>query len=315
MAKSRRIEPPPWQPPSWKSGDEIASLESLRSYAEGYAGASIEWYYAKKPMKAWVSRVLRILTIVATALGGLIPLVSWLAGGNSGSAIEKALSSLRMNQFGYLSLGLAALFLALDRFFGSSTAWMRYIATAAAIETARESFRFDWARLTAGLGGRTPTETELQTLITRMTEFSATVRSLVESETKAWVAEFQTNLAELERRTEAAVQAAREQAQQAQRETASQKTAAAPGAIDLTITNASDTEAGYTVVVGKDVKKEHVASSTCGIVGIAPGLHELTISATIAGTVASASQAVTVKPAEATKVSLTLAKAKGAPAH
>ncbi len=192
---------------------------------------------------------------------------------------------------------------------------MRFIATAAAIETARESFRFDWARLMAGLGGRTPTEAELQTLIARITGFSATVRALVESETKAWITEFQTNLAELERRTEAAVQAAREQAEQAQKQAVSLQKEAAPGAIDLTVANAAETDDGYTVTVGGEVKKQSVATSTCGIVGIAPGLYEVAVSATIAGTAASASQVVTVKPAEAARVSLTLAKAKGAASH
>ncbi|HZT32154.1 MAG TPA: SLATT domain-containing protein [Bryobacteraceae bacterium] len=310
MPWNLKIQPPDWQPPSWKPADLAASLEALRKYAEGYAQASLDWYYAKKPMKAAVSRVLRILTIVATAVGGLMPVISLLFGGSAGTATEHALNSLRMNQYGYLSLGLAALFLALDRFLGSSSAWMRFIATAAGIETALEQFRFDWARLTAALGGRTPTGPELQALVSRITEFSSAVRRLVESETSAWVTEFQANLAEMERRTEAAVRMAREQAGQAEKGTKPQLSAAAPGAIDLTVSNAGETDAGYAVSVDDEMAKSAVASQTCGIMGIAPGLHELSVSGKIGGVPASASQVVTVRPEEATKVSVTLEKAR-----
>jgi hypothetical protein len=305
MSRNRRIQPPEWRPPSWKPAEVDASLEALRAYAEDYARASLDWYYAKKPAKALFSRVLRVGTILFTAIGGLMPVVSSAMG-------ETALDSLRMNQYGYFSLGLAALFLALDRFLGSSTAWMRFIATAAGIETELERFRFDWAKLTAGMGGRTPNDAELQSLLARVSEFSAGVRGQVESETKAWVAEFQANLSELERRTEAAVRVAREMADQAQKDMASQKVAAAPGAIELTVANAGDTDAGYAVSIDGEVKKRGVAGSTCGVLGIPPGLREVSVSAEIGGAPASASRVVTVKAAEALEVSLTLTKTKSA---
>jgi len=51
-------------------------------------------------------------------------------------------------------------------------------------------------------------------------------------------------------------------------------------------------------------------SSTCGVLGVSPGLHELTVTATIAGVPALSSHVISVVGAETVKVALTLAKWK-----
>jgi SMODS and SLOG-associating 2TM effector domain 2 len=244
--------------------------------------------------------------------------------------------TLRINQAGYAALGLAALALALNRFLSASTSWMRYVTTAAAIQTAVEKFQLDWDKVTAPLAGKTPAGQDLLALINRIEEFSTTVRVLVENETNAWVAEFQANLAELQKSTAAAVETARTQVQAAQQkadadqQAAAQKAvadqqaaqqkaeaakqAARPGGIDLTIQNAADTDQGYEVLVDGQSKKAGVLSSSCGVLDISPGLHDLEVQATIGGIAAHVSQLVTITAAAATKVQLVLAKqkAKGA---
>jgi hypothetical protein len=108
----------------------------------------------------------------------------------------------------------------------------------------------------------------------------------VENETKAWVAEFQANLAELQTRTAAAVEAARTQMQapkRGQHEADQAQQAARPGGIDLTLENAADADEEYEVLVGGESKKSGVLSTTWGIVGISPGLRELELRARIGG--------------------------------
>jgi regulator of protease activity HflC (stomatin/prohibitin superfamily) len=213
---------------------------------------------------------------------------------------------------------------------------MRYVTTATALQTAVEKFQLDWDKLTAPLEGKTPAGQDLVALINRITEFSGTVRALVENETNAWVAEFQANLAELQKSTAAAVESARAQVQAAQqkadadqqaaaqkadteRQSARQKAEAAdqaarPGGIDLTVENAGETDEGYEVLVDGQSKKTDVLSTSCGVLGISPGLHELEVQAKIGGVAAHVSQVITITAGAATKVQLTLAKqkAKGA---
>ena len=132
-------------------------------------------------------------------------------------------------------------------------------------------------------------------------EFSITVRALVENETKAWVAEFQANLAELQKSTAAAIETARAQVQAAQQKADTEQQAAQPGGIDLAVANAADTDQGYEVAVDGQTSKSGVTGNTCGILGISPGLHDLSVRAKIGGLSAHASQLVTVTGAPRSK--------------
>ena len=309
----RNIALPKWKPKLWDTAHVDTSLTEMFTYAEENAKAAIDWYYDKKGGKAFASRICRLGTILLTAAAALIPILG-STGWFCPSGAEQAVWTLKLNQAGYLALGLAALFLALDKFLAGSTSWMRYISTAAAIQTAQMQFHCDWDKLMASLGGRTPAGAELTALINRITEFSVTVRAQVENETKAWVAEFQANLAELQTRTAAAVDAARAQVQTAQQEADKAQQAARPGGIDLTVENAAEADAGYEVLVDGRSEKTGVAGVTCGILGISPGPHDLEVRAKIGGAPAHASQLVTVPAGAGVKAQLKLAKPKAAAA-
>ena len=83
-----------------------------------------------------------------------------------------------------------------------------------------------------------------------------------------------------------------------------------PGAIDLTVESVLDTDKGYEVSVDEEVRKSAVTGKTCAIMNVAPGLHELSVTATMSGAPAHASQIVDVPAGAAVKVSVTLTKAK-----
>jgi hypothetical protein len=310
-----------WEPKSWDANNVDGSLKQMLTNAEQNAQAAITWYWDKKRWKAISSRTFRLAAILLTAAAAMIPIIGsagWFGPNDQGTV-------LKINQAGYAALGVAALALALDRFLSASTSWMRYVTTATTIQTAVEKFQLDWDKLTAPLAGKTPSGQDLAALINQIAEFSATVRALVENETNAWVAEFQANLAELQKSTAAAVDTARAQVQASQQkadadqQAAQQKLEAAeqaarPGGIDLTVSNAADTDEGYEVLVDGQSKKAGVLSNSCGILGVSPGLHELEVQAKIGGSAAHVSQMVTITAGAAAKVQLTLAKqkAKGA---
>jgi hypothetical protein len=283
----------------------------LRQYVEDDVEAAIHWYYAKKPWKASASQLLKLLTLVSTGLGGLLPIVS-ATGVFSASLPEtqRQFRNLQINQIGYFCFGLAAAFLAFDKYFGYSTGWMRYITAAMSLETALRNFRLDWAKTTAGLAGATPSGAVLETLLQKIQDFCVAARTLVEKETQAWVTEFQTNLSQLEKEAKAAMDSARAAVETAQKEVKAASDSTRPGAVDLTVENVLDTDRGYSVCVDGQPRKSDVTSRTCAIMDVVPGLHELAVTAILSGIPAHDSRTVSVEAGTSVKVSVTLAKAK-----
>jgi SMODS and SLOG-associating 2TM effector domain 2 len=311
FSRSYNIVAPKWNPPSWKQDQVAASLDSLRQYAENDVQAAIDWYFAKKPWKATASQGLKLLTLAATGIGGLMPIVSAtgvFSRGLQGADVQ--IRELRVDQCGYLCFGLAAAFLAFDKYFGYSTGWMRYMTTAMALDTALRNFRLDWAKATSTLAGAVPSGPVLETLLQKIQDFCVAARTIIEKETQAWVAEFQTNLNQLEKEAKAAMDNARTTVEAAQKEAKAAADSVRPGAIDLTVENVLETDHGYTVSIDGETRKEGVTSKTCAIMNVPPGLHEMAITATLSGNTAHDSQSVNISPGAAAKVSVTLAKAK-----
>src|SRR5438067_1848615 len=133
---------------SWKDPDVESSLAELRRYVESEAQRQISWYDGKKTRKAQVSMVLRFVAILLFVLGGLVPIIK-------ATLLPEVIAKLPFDfgQAGYLLIGVAAGCVGLDRYFGYSTGWIRYITTAMAIEKSLESYRMEWARNIAKLRG------------------------------------------------------------------------------------------------------------------------------------------------------------------
>src|SRR5690606_33827087 len=104
-----------------------------------------------------------------------------------------------VGQLGYLFLALAAACVGVDRFFGFSRGWMRYITAALVLERLLSEFRLEWAMMRAKFGGRSPSPEQVQLMLQSIKEFLLRVDGEVEKETQEWIAEFQSSLAEIER--------------------------------------------------------------------------------------------------------------------
>jgi len=278
-SRSKDINSSRKSPPGWKADDVIGSVDRLYAYVEGQAAEAVGWYYRAKRKKSWGSWLARFGTILFTAIGGAMPTIvaTW------GPRPEQLADQLRWNQYGYLALGSAALLLALDRFSGGSSGWMRYINTATRLESLIEELRIDWQKLTMEIGGATPGSASVILCLDRLKEFSLAIRNEIEKETQAWIAEFQSNLQQLEKETTTALATARDEAKkEAEAVHAAQKTAAEanrPGAIDVSLKIDPATAVGITIEVDGQVHTENVSGSTCGIANVAPGLRAVTASA------------------------------------
>jgi hypothetical protein len=231
FARGKNIELRQWDVINWRENSKLEGLSKLRERAETQAQDAIAWYYDKKRSKNFWSRWLRFWAISLTVLGGLIPLLSAAGiveavlryyGAKDAASIQ--FIELRFNQFGYVLIGLAAGCVAFDRFFGFSTNWMRYIGAAMRIETARINFGFDWEHLVAPLGGTEPNADEVRKLLDVIQKFSLAIREAIEQETGAWISEFQSNLAQLDKDTKALFEAARTEKKALERKARSRDT-------------------------------------------------------------------------------------------
>jgi hypothetical protein len=282
--------PPRWVPPDW-SGDPAPHVEQLRSYAEAIIENELSWYYRKKKGRSSVSRWLRFIALVLTVLGGLVPLLiavfeappdwpwlSWAAG-------------LRFGQVGYVLLALAGGLVLLDKYFGFSTGWMRYIVAMQAIEKARESFRLDWIGLRRAFANTQPQTAEqaevIERMILRARSVILEVKEHSEKETQAWILEFQTNLAQFEK------------------DVKSQMEASKPGGIDVEVVDGNKADSPIELALDGMIADRFVG--TAGSIGfVAPGLHRVSARARKGDRDYSASALVNIGPGQICPVKLTL---------
>lgn len=158
----------------------IGDVAELYAWAEGSTYEAIDWYLMKKRGKARWSRRLRAMSAILAALGGTVP-VAALASGNP-----------VMGNWGFVLLALAAGCLAYDRFFGYSTAWMRYMSTAMALRTLLSDFQLSWIKMTTGC------DTPKEQLFDHVHRFVTAVNDAIRHETESWSNEFTSQFTELE---------------------------------------------------------------------------------------------------------------------
>ena len=295
-AVRRRVSPDietiPLEGLSWGDARETeASIQRVYAYAEQRAQQAIEWYLKSKGWKAFWSRSLRISAILLTTLGGLAPIVGsigWLK-------LQSFDYEPAVRMLGYVFLALAAACVGLDRFFGFSSGWMRYIMTALVLQKALSEFRMEWAMTVAKLGGASPTDEQLQSMLQRLKEFIAYVDGKVEEETREWVSEFKTSISDAERKAKELGEAAR------------------PGAIDVTVTNGMDAEEGFHVALDGMNVRANVRGTKYQVGYVPPGPHKVEVTARVGDQTLEASELINVLPGEIAKATLALPVKKAQP--
>jgi hypothetical protein len=199
-----------WDPSRWNDLSPEQAIHSLFVYADTEARKAVAWYEKAKHRKALASRWLRGIAIVFFIIGGLAPILAGFIRDDNG-----AREMVAITQSGLMALAIAAGLIAFDRFFGMSSGWIRYMTSLAAIDRLRGEFLLDWTALLQD--ARAPIDDATRLIfLERAQTFQQGVIELVEKETAAWVAEFQSSVADLEKlvaaqrkATEASTQAAR----------------------------------------------------------------------------------------------------------
>ncbi len=194
----------------------MSNLNLLQLYDLVIAGAKkqADWYSkAKTPVKR-MSRTIRFMSVVLFGLGGLFPIL----GG-----ILKQPDNMDITSWGYVCIAVAGTLVFLDRFFGYSSGWIRYITAETEIRNQIKEFEMRWRIETCGLDlTAMPCDPRGKEIMKLLADFSTLIDELVKQETKTWAAEFQSNITELQKTINAKIETL------------------TPGAIKIVVTNGRD---------------------------------------------------------------------------
>jgi hypothetical protein len=287
----------------WDHTDVVASLRAIRKGAEDEGQKAIDWYWRKKPWKSNPSQAIQFSAVILTAAAGILPVIFQVVKNIRPSALPPAFDS---GPVATLCVGIAASLIGLDKAFGYSSGWTRYVLTASNMTKLLHEFRMDWVAILAA-SALPPTIEEQAKLIQRAKDFVSAIQGMVLQETKDWATEFQSNMAQMEKDLKTQLETLKAQVDKASKE---EESAAKPGSIELTVTNADKTDGFHFDVSleGAPGKFTDSVSNTkvWARINTLPGQHKLTVDAKTKGSAVATSMILDVKPGETAKPSLTL---------
>ena len=281
----------------WDASNPDGSLQALLAYVVDEARKSIDWYWRSKRSKSLLSRIIQLSAVVLTAGAGLLPLIGEFTKNDT----------LRSGLWATLFVGTAAALLGLDKAFGFSSGWTRYVLAATNIRIALEEFRMDWTALIARTSAP-PTPEQIDALIRRATEFRVAAEGVVLHETTDWITEFKNNIARLEKDVSSQLGALKAMAE---RTGASMDTAAQPGSVELAIANGEKADKGELNVKleganGVVADETVVGAASWARANVPPGQYRVTVTAAIGAKPSSASAVAIVKPGEIVQKTVSL---------
>jgi hypothetical protein len=265
----------------WDPADIGGSIRQLKEFVVGRAKDAITYYqFAKKPKKRWAIW-LRMAALVFAGLAGLLPILSQILTDAAGVPVIAP---------GWASvyLALAAGSVAIDRFFGFSSAWMRFMASELRVRRATDEFELDWEAARAGWPAAGPGTGEADEFMQRARAFTVQIADIVREETEEWISEFRETIRQID-------ESAR-----------TTRTADERGAINVTVSN-GDTVAGGWQLSVDDGPARACRGTSAAVGSVKPGVHTVQVEAAQDGRQLYAERVVHVERGEITEIGLTLA--------
>jgi hypothetical protein len=268
-------------------GDDAGYVEAVARLVMDEADKAISWYLEKKVPKKLGAQALRLAAIVAATVAGILLIISGVSSKDGVPLVAPAWASV--------ALALAAAFVAVDKFFGFSTAWMRFLTTEFQIRQALHAFEMSWQIVRCGWKDGRPTDEQVIAALEQCRAFLVEVDGLLKSELDAWVQEFKAALKEIDESVKARTEAAKAQAQ-------GTKT----GGANVTVENGDTCADGWTLVVDGGGAERRFRGKTAALGNLAPGVRKVDAAGTIGGKEVRASQAFVVTGGAIADVTLKL---------
>jgi len=187
--KKNPVIPLPYPSISWKAQTLEDDIRALTDYAIAI-GQNSKGYYTRNSAykRAW-AKALRLIAILATAVAGLLPIISQIASKYYRNPLDPAWATIA------ISVGITAI--GLDRFFGFSSAWMRFVTTEIKIEGKIGQFRMNIENEKFSWAGEPPSFDKAKTTLNIIAVFINDLSDTVKDETNSWMLEFQNVIQKL----------------------------------------------------------------------------------------------------------------------
>jgi hypothetical protein len=169
----------------WSATQRSASLTRIFMHAVGLARTMEAWYSSHRRWDRLAGRALRVAALILGTVAAIIPILAEIYGDGDRPGIAPGWSAV--------ALAGAAALVALDRFYGFTAAWTRYMTAELRIERLRHEFEYAWQAARAAADDP-PTETQTFEMLTLARALVLAVDDVVAAETGAWVTEFRSAL-------------------------------------------------------------------------------------------------------------------------
>lgn len=298
------------------NADKAGDLQKVKEYVSSKAREAANWYYAAKRGKKWAACFFRVGIILLTAAAGILPLLNEV---HQSQQTDKQLKQIWRQQteaslptvnptnpppalsppaplmsrrlfdpaWSAILLAIAGTLLALDRFHGATSGWVRYVLAAQQLTEALDEFELAFETQKPGWSNGQPTVEEARTALGLAQNFMRQANGIVHEETKVWAEEFGIVLKELDEKLRVA--------------TASQQKAE----MQITVTNGDQSPKGWKLTVGGLPPEDRTGKEAS--LKVAPGLYVVRVAGELNGKPAKDEKSVTVAPGGIQKVELTLA--------
>ncbi len=292
---------------TWESGKLAQPLDKVRLYVVNRCQAAVGWYYTRSRYRRVVCRSLRVLVILLAAFAGLLPLINNIHQTNqiealvltpvsdsntpepSAMANPSRLAVYRplVNPlWSALALALVAALLALDRFYGATSGWVRYTLTAQQLADALDEFQVTFETQRLGWGWPEPTPEQAQAILVTMKAFLTRVNAAVHDETQVWAAEFAEALQQLDTPLQPISGASSE------------------SALQITVKNGDKCQEPWTLTVGSTAQENRLGREAS--VKVPAGLYVVRVTGTIGSKPVQAERAINVAAGDIQSLELTL---------
>lgn len=181
----------------WTPANTSASLQKVFEYVMDLADGAINWYAEKKKTKRFFALVFRVMAIVLGAIAVLLPTLGELFAQFVSQNWKPLIGAGGTVVLG----GIAGTLLLLDKFYGFSTGWMRYISSELQIRQIQQEFQLDWEREKSSWQGNAPNKDQVFLMMTKCKTFATQVNNCIRSETDAWINEFKSAIRQIDEST------------------------------------------------------------------------------------------------------------------
>ncbi|MGB3465520.1 MAG: SLATT domain-containing protein [Cyclobacteriaceae bacterium] len=169
--------------------EELAThFENTKKKAEGI----LFWYSRKRKSFRTFSQLIRLVTVIMAGIGGVMPLIELAFPG---------VRSINFVNFGYVAFSLAASLFLLDRFFGFSSGWMRFMLAEIRIRNILSQKENSWVLYQLRYKDSEVTQEVADEMVEFINELSESVNLLTLNETNEWINEFKSANQSLEQLT------------------------------------------------------------------------------------------------------------------